>query len=108
MRKQLAPHQGEKRTTWLQTLLIGDVAIVGVPAEFFTQLGVDIKCRSPLKHTYVAELANDWIGYVGDREAYKLGGYQLWMGLHSYCEPGTGERMVDQAVAMLRELVAPQ
>jgi hypothetical protein len=104
MRKQLAPHQGKKRTTWLQTMLIGDVAIVGVPAEFFTQLGVDIKRRSPLKHTYVAELANDWIGYVGDREAYKLGGYQLWMGLHSYCEPGTGERMVDQAVAMLREL----
>ena len=85
-------------------MAIGDVAIVGVPAEFFTKLGMDIKRRSPLKHTYVAELANDWIGYVGDREAYKLGGYQLWMGLHSYCEPGTGERMVDQAVAMLREL----
>ncbi len=28
---------------------------------------------------------------------------QLWMGLHSYCEPGTGERIVDQAAAMLRE-----
>jgi hypothetical protein len=104
MRQQLAPHQGEQRTTWLQAMAIGDVAIVGVPAELFTKLGVDIKRRSPLKRTYVAELANDWIGYVGDREAYKLGGYQLWMGLHSYCEPGTGERMVDQAVDMLREL----
>jgi len=104
MRKQLAPHQGEKRTTWLQALAIGDVAIVGVPAEFFTKLGVDIKRRSPFKHTLVAELANDWVGYIGDREAYKLGGYQLWMGLHSYAEPGTGERMVEECLEMLNEL----
>jgi neutral ceramidase len=104
MRKELAPHQGEARTTWLQAMVIGDVAIVGVPAEFFTQLGVDIKRRSPFEYTYVAELSNDWIGYVGDREAYDLGGYQLWMGLHSYCEPDTGERIVDQVVDMLNEL----
>ena len=104
MRKQLAPHQGETRTTWLQALAIGDVAMVGVPAEFFTKLGVDVKRRSPFKNTLVAELANDWIGYVGDREAYRLGGYQMWMGLHSYVEPGTGERMVDEALQMLNEL----
>jgi hypothetical protein len=104
MRRALAPHRGEQRTTWLQAMIIGDVAIVGVPAEFFTKLGMDIKRHSPFPHTVVAELANDWIGYVGDREAYELGGYQVWMGLHSYCEAGTGERMVDQAVAMLQEL----
>ena len=65
MRQTLAPQQGQERETWLQVLLIGDVAIVGVPAEYFTQLGLDIKNRSPFRHTYVAELANDWIGYVG-------------------------------------------
>jgi hypothetical protein len=104
MRKDVAPHQGETRTTWLQVMRIGDVAVVGVPAEFFTKLGIEVKRRSPFEHTYVAELSNDWIGYIGDREAYDLGGYQVWMGLHSYAEPGTGERMVDQAVEMLAEL----
>jgi len=104
MRGLLAPQQGQERTTWVQVMCIGDVAIVGVPAEFFTQLGVDVKRRSPLANTYVAELANDWIGYLPDREAHKLGGYQVWTGLHSYAEPGTGERIVDQAVAMLEEL----
>lgn len=104
MRKQLAPHQGESRTTWLQVMLIGEVAIVGVPAEFFTKLGVDLKRRSPFKHTYIAELSNDWIGYLPDREAHKLGGYQVWTGYHSYAEPGTGERMVDETVKMLEEL----
>jgi hypothetical protein len=106
MRQTLAPHRGEQRTTWLQAMVIGDVAIVGVPAECFTKLGMEIKRRSPFPHTCVAELANDWIGYVGDREAYELGGYQVWMGLHSYCEPGTGERMVDEAVSLLQELAA--
>lgn len=105
MRKTLAPQQGQERETWLQVVLIGDVAIVGVPAEFFTKLGLDIKNRSPFRHTYIAELANDWIGYLPDLDAHKLGGYQVWTGLHSYAEPGTGERIVEEVVKMLDELV---
>ena len=105
MRKTLAPQRGQERETWLQVLRIGDVAIVGVPAEFFTKLGLDIKNRSPFRHTYIAELANDWIGYLPDLDAHKLGGYQVWTGYHSYAEPGTGERIVDDVVKMLNELV---
>ncbi len=104
MRKKLSPMQGQERETWLQVMRIGDVAIVGVPAEYFTSLGVDIKQRSPFKHTYVAELSNDWIGYLPDREGHKLGGYQTWMGLHSYAEVGTGEQVADEIVKMLQEL----
>lgn len=105
-RGKLRDHQGEERETWVQALVIGDVAIVGVPAEYFTSLGVNIKKRSPFKHTYVASLSNDWIGYLPDREGHKLGGYQTWTGLHSYAEPGTGERMADEAVNILNELAA--
>jgi hypothetical protein len=104
MRKRLAPLQGETRETWIQAMLIGDVALVGVPAEYFTVLGMDIKKRSPFKNTYVAELTNDWIGYLPDREAHQLGGYQTWMGEHSYAEIGTGERVADEVIAMLNEL----
>lgn len=104
MRAELAPHRGEERETWVQVLRIGDVAIVGVPAEYFTQLGLDIKNRSPFRHTFVAELANDWIGYLPNLEGHKLGGYQVWTGHHSYAEPGTGERIADTAVEMLKEL----
>src|SRR5262249_30819805 len=104
MRKHLAPQQGQERETWLQVLLIGDIAIVGVPAELFTQLGVDIKNRSPFRYTYVAELANDWIGYIPNREGHKLGAYQCWTGFHSYAEPRTGERIRDEAVSLLKEV----
>ena len=107
MRRQLKPEQGKARETVLQAILIGDVAIVGAPAEYFTIFGVDIKNRSPFKYTYVAELANDWIGYLPNLEAHELGGYQTWMGLHSYAESGTGERMADALVAMLKELAQP-
>lgn len=106
MRKELAPQQGQERTSWIQVLRIGDVAIVGVPAEFFTTLGQEIKRRSPYRYTYIAELANDWIGYLPDRRGHELGGYQTWTGLHSYAEPGTGEAVVDQAVSMLQDLHA--
>jgi hypothetical protein len=103
-RKVLAPLQGQARTTWVQAVLIGDVAIVGVPAEYFTVLGQDIKRRSPFRYTYVAELANDWIGYLPDKKGHQLGGYQTWTGLHSFAEPGTGERIADVAVELLERL----
>ena len=104
MRTELAAVQGEERSTWVQAMRIGNVAIVGVPAEYFTQLGIDIKNRSPFRNTYVAELANDWIGYLPNLEGHKLGGYQVWTGYHSYAEPGTGERIADLAVSLLKDL----
>jgi hypothetical protein len=104
MRAELKSQQGQDRETWVQAMRIGDVALVGVPAEVFTQLGLDIKNRSPFRHTCIAELANDWIGYLPNLEGHKLGGYQVWTGFHSCAEPGTGERIADVAVAMLKEL----
>ncbi|CAI8010759.1 hypothetical protein GBAR_LOCUS7062 [Geodia barretti] len=106
MRQVLAPQQGQTRQTTLQAMVMGEVAIVGVPGELFTGLGVDLKERSPFQHTYIVSLANDWMGYLPDREAHELGGYQTWMGLHSYAEEGTGERMVDESIRMLRQLRA--
>lgn len=106
MREEMREQQGESRETYLQVMRIGDVAIVSVPAEYFTVLGIEIKRRSPFANTIIAELANDWIGYVGDRKGYERGGYQTWFGYHSYCEIGTGEAIVDEAVKMLHELAA--
>ena len=103
-RQRLASQQGQVRETTLQAMVIGEVAIVGVPGELFTGLGVELKERSPFQYTYIVSLANDWMGYLPDREAHELGGYQTWMGLHSYAEEGTGERMIDEAIRMLQQL----
>jgi hypothetical protein len=104
MRKQIAARQGQERKTWVQAIVLGDIALVGVPGEFFTFLGQEIKRRSPYRYTYVFELANDYVGYVPDARAYDRGGYQVWTGLHSYLEKGSGETIVDTAVGLLDEL----
>jgi hypothetical protein len=106
MRQALAPSQGEERKTWVQAVLIGDVALVGVPGEFFTTLGEEIKRRSPYRYTYVFQLANDYVGYVPDKTGFDRGGYQTWTGLHSFLERGTGESIVDEAVRLLDGLHA--
>jgi hypothetical protein len=104
MRKDLAPRQGATQKTWVQAVLIGDIALVGVPGEFFTVLGQEIKRRSPFRYTYVFELANDYVGYIPDKAGYDRGGYQTWTGLHSFLERGTGELIVDEAVGLLERL----
>ena len=108
MRKELAPQQGQVRKTWVQAILIGDIAIVGVPGELFTVLGQEIKRRSPYRFTYVFELADDYIGYIPDQQAFKLGGYQTWTGQHSFLEPGTGEAIVAESIKLLDRLHATQ
>lgn len=104
MRGDLVAKQGESRKTWLQALRIGDVTIATAPGELFTVLGIEIKRRSPFRYTFVAGVANDYIGYVPDEEAYDLGGYQVWTGFHSFVARGTGEMIVREAVDLLKRL----
>lgn len=106
MRRELVPKQGQERKTWVQAILIGDVALVGVPGEYFTTLGQEIKRKSPYRDTYVFELANDYVGYIPDALGYDRGGYQVWTGLHSFLARGSGEIIVDEAVRLLNELQA--
>jgi neutral ceramidase len=104
MRKRLAPRQGEEIKTWVQVVVVGDLALVGVPGEFFTVLGREIKLRSPYRDTFVFELANDYVGYIPDAQGFDRGGYQVWTGLHSFLERGSGEKIVDAAVGLLDEV----
>ncbi|MCS7225051.1 MAG: hypothetical protein NZ959_10940 [Armatimonadetes bacterium] len=107
MRQSLSSEQGKERTTELQAMRLGDIALIALPGEVFTILGWEIKRRSPFRNTIVVSLANDWIGYLPDEEGFDLGGYQVWTGFHSFVEKGTGERMVAEAVRLLEELANP-
>ncbi len=104
MRQILSPRQGQERKTWVQAVVVGDIALVGVPGEFFTVLGQEIKRLSPYRYTYVFELANDYVGYIPDARGFDRGGYQVWTGLHSFLARGSGEAIVATAVDLLRAL----
>ena len=65
------------RPTEIQVFRIGDGGLIALPGEIFVEIGLDIKKKSGLKHTFICELANDAIGYVPTREAFKEPGYEV-------------------------------
>lgn len=76
-------------------------AIVMFPGEVFVEHGLELKRRSPFSNTMLIELANAWIKYIPDRKAYSQGDYEA---LNSRLVPGSGERMVDEAIEMLQKM----
>jgi len=60
----------------LQGLRINGAAFIAVPAEVFVEIGLRIKQRAPFR-TFLIGLANGYIGYLPNREAYAAGGYEV-------------------------------
>lgn len=93
--------------TWdlpVNTVTFGDVAICTVPAELFSDGGLELRSRSPYKMTFVSTCTNGNYGYL-PVEASFLGDpeFRSFEVKVSKCEPGTAERVVDQLVKMLNE-----
>ncbi len=80
---------------------LGGVAVVGLPGEIFVELGLEIKRRSPFKHTLIFELCNDNIGYVLTQKAFDEGGYES-----SSCifQEDSGARLVETSLDLLQRL----
>jgi len=93
--------EGKDITTEVQAMAIGDMALVGVPGEAFTEFGLEIKKRSPFKYTLVSELANDVIGYVPVAKAFKEGGYEP---TSSIVTPNAGTKITEAAIGLLEAL----
>ncbi|MBK9167684.1 MAG: neutral/alkaline non-lysosomal ceramidase N-terminal domain-containing protein [Bryobacterales bacterium] len=74
-------HQGpDIASVKLQTIRIGTLGIASIPAEVFTEIGLEIKEKSPLKPSFTIELANGAFGYLPTPEQHALGGYETWLG----------------------------
>jgi hypothetical protein len=88
----------------IQVIAVGDVALVGYPAEYFTEFGLRTKAESPFPTTFVVELANGWHGYVPTVEAFAHGGYEPRLGYQSRLVPEAGDLMCDAALDLLGAL----
>jgi neutral ceramidase len=62
----------------LQTIGIGDLGIAAIPFEVFTESGLEIKQKSPLKPAFTIELANGSSGYLPTPRHHALGGYPMF------------------------------
>jgi hypothetical protein len=98
----VAGRHGKPVEAEVQVIALGDdLAFVGLPGEIFVELGLSIKERSPFGHTIIAELANGNIGYVPTSEAYPQGNYEV---VTSRCAPGSGEKLANTVIELLRRL----
>ena len=92
----------------LQTISMGELAIVTVPCEVFAKIGIDIKRRSPFKTTFLIGLANGYNGYLPSPEQHKLGGYETWRSSWSYLETDASTKITDSILNQLQQLRSGQ
>lgn len=81
-----------------------DFAIVTNPVELFCGIGINIKKRSPFRHTLVAEQTNGAHGYVPTARAFEGGGYETWFGEHSYLTTRAAEIIEKESLDILNRL----
>ena len=109
------PHDGKIADVPIQTLQIGDLAIVALPGEVFSGIGKEIKRYSPAAKTIVVELSNAWVcGYTATTDqairnvSTTFGGTSGAYGtipiVSRWLVADAGRRMTDKAIAMLWEL----
>jgi hypothetical protein len=85
----------------IQVLRIGDLAIVAIPCEVFTEIGLEIKAKSPLKRTFTIELANGYNGYLPTPAQHALGGYETWRARSSYLEVKASDEITKTVFRLL-------
>ena len=63
----------------VQAFRIGDLGVAAIPFETFTETGLEIKERSPLRPSFTISLANGSYGYLPTPGQHAVGGYETWL-----------------------------
>jgi len=90
----------------VQAVRIGPAVFVSNPAEFFCQLGLNIKKGSKFEYTFPVELANGCVGYVPTEEAFGPhgGGYETRLTSYSNLEINAGTQIVNTGLELTAQL----
>lgn len=89
----------------IQTFQLGPWAIVGLPSEIYTQIGLKIKASSPFPNTVVFELANGHHGYVPTDKIIGTSSYPAKLhSSNSYSGKGSADIIANAAAEQLEEL----
>lgn len=90
----------------VQAVQIGPVVFVTNPAEYFVQLGLNIKKGSSFKYTFPVALANGSVGYVPTLEAFGPdgGGYETRLTSYSNLEITAGNQIVDLSLELIGKM----
>jgi neutral ceramidase len=90
----------------LQAMRIGELGIAAIPCEVFTEIGLEIKKKSPLKPTFTIELANGYNGYLPTPAQHELRGYETWRARSSYLEVEASTKITATVLELLNEVAS--
>ncbi len=93
-----------ERTVEVQVIALGEAALVGVSGELFVAPALWLKRQSPFPFTFIIGYANGYNGYLTTQGAWGQGGYEVSMGQWTLCGDGSGERVAEQTLRLLRSL----
>ncbi len=88
----------------IQVTRIGDMAVVAIPCEVFTEIGLEIKKFSPFPVTCVVSLANGHNGYLPTPAQHALGGYETWRARSSHLAVNASDEIVKTVKGLLGDL----
>ncbi len=92
----------------LQALRIGDLGIAAIPCEVFAETGLAIKAASPLRPTFVIEVANGYAGYLPTPQQHAWGGYETWPARSSCLEIEAEPKIRRAVLQLLDEVSGPR
>ncbi len=88
----------------VQVLAVGPLALVTLPGEPLTDMGVQVRARSPFPHTLVMGYSNgNGVHYVAPLGEKPKGGYEMTSG--TVGEGEAGQILIEAAVRLLNESV---
>ena len=88
----------------IQIIRIGELAVIGLPGEIFTEFGLSIRKSSPFLYNMISTSTNGRNGYIATSEAYPQGGYETRITRYNRLEIGTGNRIVEKTIKLLKEI----
>jgi hypothetical protein len=98
-------HDNPQEAVPLSAIRIGDLVIAANPFELYCQFGLDIRRRSPAKHTMIAQLTNGCLGYVPTIYGILGGGYSGRAIYWARMETCAGYKVVDETAKLVKELM---
>ena len=96
---------GETFDIEIQTIVLGDFSIVGLPSEIFSEIGLKIKAASPYENTMVVGLANGTHGYIAPDFVQGTSSYVARFSKYNACAGvGTADILINNSVAQLKQM----
>jgi neutral ceramidase len=98
-----ASARDRRETATLRAVRIGDVAVIGVPAELFSELGNAIAKPRHVTILIIATCADGYLSYILPSQMAREAHYEA---LVSWVTPETGEQLVTAANQLVSKVVA--